>query len=455
MKPLRCKEHKLENQRTQTYICICGSSKPRYGLETDNRPSCCIQCKSAEMIDILKKKCIKCKIKTPCFGLKGEKYTHCFNCKTDEMIDIKNKKCIKCKVTRPTFGFENDDATHCVKCKLDNMINVLDKKCLICNIKQPVFGLDGEKVSHCFDCKTPEMINIKDKKCIKCKITIPSFGIEDNKPTHCLNCKTSEMFDVIHNKCAICNKKRPCFGLQIGVPTHCLNCKSKNMFDVINKKCICGKSQPIFGLENDTIATCCIKCKTTEMINIKDIKCKSNYLEEGKAFKCLTQANKKYKGYCSRCYSYHFPTDPLTFQIRSRTKEQAVRDYINENFKGFQHDIPLWIGGCDCTHKRRIDHRKLIGNTLLCIETDEEQHKSYNKEDKEARYNDLMMIHGGKLIFIRFNPDKYKEKGKNKNPIIANRLVVLKDEIEKQIKRINNEENLELLEEIFLYYDKN
>jgi hypothetical protein len=29
----------------------------------------------------------------------------------------------------------------------------------------------------------------------------------------------------------------------------------------------------------------------------------------------------------------------------------------------------------------------------------------------------------------------------------------LKEEIEKQIKRIENEENIELLEEIFMYYD--
>ena len=91
----------------------------------------------------------------------------------------------------------------------------------------------------------------------------------------------------------------------------------------------------------------------------------------------------------------------------------------------------------------------------LCIETDENQHKSYSKEDEIARYNDLFMAYGGKFIFIRFNPDKYKdEKGKLSNPMLFNRLPILEDEIKKQINRIKNEDNFELLEVIELYYDK-
>jgi hypothetical protein len=149
-----------------------------------------------------------------------------------------------------------------------------------------------------------------------------------------------------------------------------------------------------------------------------------------------------------------FPKDPLSFQIRSKTKEIAVRDYINTIFDGFQHDKSLFTGGCDCTHRRRIDHRKLIGNTLLCIETDEQQHKYYDKKDEKDRYEDLYMVFSGKWIFIRFNPDKYtNKKGVRKNPTIARRLFKLKEEMEKQIKRIENEENKELVEISYLYYD--
>jgi hypothetical protein len=192
----------------------------------------------------------------------------------------------------------------------------------------------------------------------------------------------------------------------------------------------------------------CNSHKLENMINIKDKKCKANH--------CLgTLANIKYNGYCAPCFQHEFPTDPLSFQIRSKTKEIAVRDYINTYFEGFQHDIPLYTGNCKCNHRRRIDHRKLIGNTLLCIETDENQHKSYDKQDEEIRYDDLFMLHSGKFIYIRFNPDKYNTiNGKSVNPMLYTRLPILKAVIEKQIERIEKEENTELLEIIKLYYNE-
>ena len=64
------------------------------------------------------------------------------------------------------------------------------------------------------------------------------------------------------------------------------------------------------------------------------------------------------------------------------------------------------------------------------------------------------MLHSGKFVFIRFNPDKYINKNnKSVNPMLYTRLPILKEEIEKQIERIKNEENTELLEIIKLYYD--
>ena len=45
----------------------------------------------------------------------------------------------------------------------------------------------------------------------------------------------------------------------------------------------------------------------------------------------------------------------------------------------------------NCTVRRRIDHRNLINGTLLVIETDENQHKSYNQIDEETQYDDFFM----------------------------------------------------------------
>jgi hypothetical protein len=156
--------------------------------------------------------------------------------------------------------------------------------------------------------------------------------------------------------------------------------------------------------------------------------------------------NDKYKGYCANCYQNLFPTDPLTLQMYCKTKEIAVRDFINLNFLGFQHDTALWTGNCNCTHRRKIDHRKLIGNTLLCIETDEFQHKRYDKTDEEIRYDDVYMIHSGKWIFIRFNPDSNVSKVD-----IDDKLDKLINTMEECIGRIEREENTKLVEIIKLY----
>ena len=131
--------------------------------------------------------------------------------------------------------------------------------------------------------------------------------------------------------------------------------------------------------------------------------------------------------------------------IYEHTKEIRVRNAINEHFEGFVHDTPLYTGGCDCTHRRRIDHRCLIGNTILCVETDEHAHRDYDEKDEEIRYDDLYMIHSGKWIFIRFNPD-------GKGVDMEDKLDYLVEEVKTQIERIENEENTELVEIIKLFY---
>ena len=293
------------------------------------------------------------------------------------------------------------------------------------------------------------MVNVKSKKC-KCGKAIPNF----NEPGEtiavcCKSCKTKTMIDVKNKKCK-CGKAIPSYNEPCEIiPICCSSCKTETMVNVKDKKCKCGKAQPSYNEPGEPKPICCSSCKTETMVNVKDKKCKAN-----NETKCGTIGNRKYKGYCTVCFSHLFPNDPLSFQIRSKTKEIAVRDFINSNFDGWNHDNCLYTGHCDCTIRRRIDHRILIGNTLLVVETDENQHKSYNEMDEEIRYDDLFMAYSGKWIYIRFNPDKYKSKnGKNKNPEMATRLITLKKEIEKQIERIKNEENTELLERIYMYYD--
>ncbi len=131
--------------------------------------------------------------------------------------------------------------------------------------------------------------------------------------------------------------------------------------------------------------------------------------------------------------------------IYEHTKEIRVRNALNENFDGYVHDQSLHTGECDCTHRRRIDHRKQINGTLLCIETDEHAHTGYDKRDEEIRYDDLFMAYSGKWIFIRFNPD-------GRGVDMEDKLARLMEEVEFQTGRIERSGNTELLEIIKLFY---
>ena len=157
---------------------------------------------------------------------------------------------------------------------------------------------------------------------------------------------------------------------------------------------------------------------------------------------------KKYDMYCATCFKRCFPHDKRSQKIYNNSKEIKVRNKINEYFSDFIHNKCIYTTNCKCVNRRRIDHRKLIGNTMFAIETDEFGHRSYDPHDEEIRYDDLYMIHSGKWIWIRFNPDSNRE---SKKTSFESKLGNLIKEMEKQIKRIENEENEKLVEIIKMY----
>jgi len=276
-----------------------------------------------------------------------------------------------------------------------------------------MFNLEGGRPMYCGDCKEIDMIILTSKRCY-CGKKQPNFNFFGLKAKYCSECRISGMIDVKSKKCATCKETQAYFNHPGKRPLYCSKCRSIDMIDVVSKKCV----------HNDTIPGVCDQ-----------------------------RANPKYKGYCTHCFSHLFPNDPLTSQIRTKTYEIKVRDFINSKFQGFIHDKPLWTGNCDCSHRRRIDHRRLINNTLLCIETDENKHSGYDNQDEIDRYDDLMMVFSGKWIFIRFNPNtSYLDNGKRRNPSLESRLPELEKEIQKQIERIQNRENDKMLEIVKLFY---
>lgn len=387
------------------------------------------------------------------YGREKEKKIFCRQHKTDDTKNMSAKMCEfeSCK-KQPGYGFVGTPAKFCVSHKLDGMVDLKSRSCEFIGCKlSAAFNFSGEnKRRFCSFHKLDGMIDVVHKKCEfkDCKIS-PSYNFEcEPTPRLCFTHKLEGMIAIKKNICSFEECKfTPSFNFENKKPQYCAIHKMNGMVDVVHKKCnnVNCNSHPVFNFQGK-YALCCSIHKLDGMIDVKNPRCKN----EG----CPSVANKKYKNYCAYCFQNLFPLDPLTFQIRCKTKELAVRDFINANYEGFNHDKILEYGGCDCLTRRRIDHRKLIGNTLLCVETDENQHKSYSKEDEEARYNDLLVNFTCKYIIIRFNPDSYvNKKDVKSNPYISARLGDLKKEIDKQIIRIENNENSELLEVIYLYYD--
>jgi hypothetical protein len=437
-----CRTNGMVNVKDK--VCRCGKCRPTYNLPGE-RAACCAACRTDDMVDVVSKAC-RCGKAQPTYNLPGERAACCAACRTDDMVNVKDNMC-RCGKCRPTYNLPGERAACCVACRTDDMVDVVNKACR-CGKAQPTYNLPGERAACCAACRTDDMVNVKDNMC-RCGKSQPTYNLPGERAACCAACRTNDMVDIVNKACR-CGKCLPIYNLPGERAACCATCRTNDMVNVKNKMCRCGKARPSYNSPGEKTPVCCTSCRTEEMVNVVSKAC------PGQEGNCTTIGNKRYKGYCTWCFQHEFPLDPLTFQIHCKTKEIAVRDFINANFDGFQHDKPLYTDHCNCTVRRRIDHRCLIGNTLLAIETDENHgHRYYNKDDERNRYDDLYMSFSGKFIYIRFNPDSYKDKnGKKHNPDISTRLRALKMEIEKQMQRIENDENEDLVDIVYMYYDE-
>ena len=324
-----------------------------------------IYCKSHKldnMIDMISKMCIKCNNSQPYFNYKNEKKVlYCGSCKEIDMIDVRNKMCIKCNNVRPSFNYKNEKIPlYCNKCKGIDMINNISKMCINCNIKHPIFNYKNEtKALYCGSCKTSDMIDIKTRKCINCNNKQPRYNYKNEK-----------------------------------IALYCGDCKEIVMIDIISKKCFkCNNTRPIFNYKNEKKALFCGKCALPDMIDIKNKKCKTNL--------CNTIIQKKYKGYCLRCFIYNFPESKI---IRDYgTRESKVSEFIKESYKNLNITYNKTIeGGCS---KNRPDIFIDCLTHSVIIEVDEHQHKgnskSYTPECENQRVNNLFTdLADRPIIFI-------------------------------------------------------
>ena len=104
-------------------------------------------------------------------------------------------------------------------------------------------------------------------------------------------------------------------------------------------------------------------------------------------------------------------------------------------------------------HNRRIDFQTEMGNVVVGIEVDENQHKTYDPLDEEKRIMQIYENADRNLVFIRFNPDKYREGGKWKRTPIQTRYIKLAEKIEEIFHQAKNDEFQDWFTEIRMYFD--
>ena len=150
----------------------------------------------------------------------------------------------------------------------------------------------------------------------------------------------------------------------------------------------------------------------------------------------------------------YYPDDPRSDRnSKLKRRETVVREAIDSVFKDFIHDKAFYVGGKCCPHRRRIDHRLHVGNTILAVETDEDAHISKDKQDEINRYDDLVMAMGHNMVFIRFNPDTNREDLKA-HTSLEHKIEVLLRCIGTQIDKIHNSTNTNFCEIVRLFHCK-
>lgn len=355
-------------------------------------------------------------------------------------------------LVRATYKFNNID--YCINCYKLFSPNTL----AINNFNPRCQGIDNCNITPSFAFMTDENKNkkIKATHCEKCSLNLVGFR---SIKGYC-----------IENDCWI----RPTYGKVSydsngklirrgnrakGKATHCKeHGELLDYEDVCNPLCSDCDTRCTFGLKKSVK---CLEHKDNNMISATP-KCITPHCEEN--------GYKQYDNRCSTCFRNEFPHDERITNHKS--KEKTVVDHILLNFPNYSWIVDRRIdGGCSL---RRPDLYLDMGQYVIIIEIDENQHQNYPKICEINRTNNLVEDASKGVVLIRFNPDSYKNsKGikvnscwsytpekyflvieKSQRKLWEYRLRILCEEINKWIPDKDIDWSEGLLKEIKLFYDE-
>lgn len=408
-----CKEHGLENgcilvRKSQKNPCIVEGCKtvPTYGKDGTRKMTHCHKHGVENgMVRLLFTECKveKCRNKTK-FGMPGGVRTHCDEHKEEGMVDCTFPTCLKCG-GKPTHAAPDDDS----------------KEVLFCQAHAPE-GWIFRNLRHCEICGKSA-----------------SFGIESHRPKRCSIHRCHGMIDVCRDICSCEGCEKYCVNKIEGMSKaifcgEC--CRMKGLQIIHGRQCEVDGCQtvPIFGPEGSTIG---IRCKKHAgdlgYIDVMNRQCQ--FQLDG--IRCLAQVHHG-NIHCAM-------HDPLP--RNRRNKETKVADWLSTEFEYpfSQRDKSIEETSCG---RYRPDFRWELETHTVILEVDEHQHAIYQCDAK--RMVDIFNSCGGQaVIFVRFNPDKFRLCGSVQSPPLQARFPLLKD----VLTRVIQEEPLYQLAIHRLYFD--
>jgi hypothetical protein len=252
---------------------------------------------------------------------------------------------------------------------------IIRGNCIECNGSQ--ICEHKKQRSICIECNGSQICKHKKVKyyCLECE----GNGICEHKKQrfNCVECGGSQICEhnVNKQKCGICRGSAYC--IHDKIKSNCFDCEGSQICEHKKRK---------------------RRCKLCDGVDL----CKTPLCESIK--------HPLYEGHCFYCYVHLFPDKPTVRNYK--TKEKSVTDYILDLFPEFDwvHDksIKNLQGGC---HNRRPDLLLDLGDRVIVIEVDENQHNNYDSSCENSRTMQISEDIGHRpLILIRFNPDSYRDK---------------------------------------------
>ncbi len=356
-------------------------------------------------------------------------------CKTCVKLASESTQVPKPKIIYALYNIPGNTPKYCKKhSDKKTMVNVTKPTCEVKDCpKQPYFNYFGQtKGIRCSPHKLPNMVDVVSKKCEVC-IKDPKFLQTETNPAPEIPIAYygGKKFCIDHRKDGMKVHKKRCatpgctthanFNIAGQPPKYCSSCGKRELGDkcieVTLKHCKHGKracdcAEP--GCMGSRICSMCCERKRQGRCRYT-IKSNDPSKEDVTTTLCITCYNKATLGDLLANKTPEEALKILKKKCYRKMKEAHVLKTIIETFSDKTWNKQSHVPMCDMklTNKRYYTDLGMDIGALyqLIVENDEHQHATMKCDMK--RMNDIVAANNGRhLVFIRFNPDKFKHATK-------------------------------------------